>query len=146
MITANIKNCEKYYGVHKDFKAVFEHLKTIKPGDEKCVISEGNVWVNPPAVANTGGTTFEAHKNFIDIHYICAGKEKFGYADVETLKTTKAYDEKEDYALFEGDINEITLNTGDFIVVFPEDAHVPAMGKIGDDTLIRAVAKIRLDK
>ena len=41
----------------------------------------------------------------------------------------------------DGELNSLFLKKGDFIVTFPQDAHIPAMNKISDDILVRAVAK-----
>ena len=35
MVTGNIKNCEKYYPLHKHFRDVFEYLKNVKKEDGK---------------------------------------------------------------------------------------------------------------
>ena len=98
MIIANIQDCERYYSIHKDFKAAFEALKKLTPDSEGC-FNENNV---------SGGITireykkgeeshiFEAHKNYLDIHYIIDGAESFGYADTHALTVTQEYDEKED--------------------------------------------------
>ena len=93
MITGNIKDCEKYYGVHKDFEAVFECLKKISKDSEKCVIKEGQAWINAPITPKGNGKNFEAHKKFIDIQYILSGSEVFGYSEVKRLKIIKEYSE-----------------------------------------------------
>ena len=145
MITGNIKLCDKYNNVHKDFEKVFDYLKNnlCKESTGRADLADG-VWVNAPFAPESDGisNTFEAHRNYIDIHYILSGKEAFGYADVDSLSTTKAYDEADDYELLEGEISTLILKEGDFCVVFPEDAHIPCMQKLSDD-LIRVVAKIK---
>lgn len=147
MIIDSLTNCSLYENVHKDFKAVFEVLKKIALGEveEKVVLDEGNVWVFSPSVANVTGEPkpLEAHREFIDIHYVLAGCEKFGYANLVGLVTTKEYDSKDDYELLEGETDFVTLKAGDFCIVFPQDAHAPACQKIGDEELVRIVAKIR---
>ena len=148
MIIDNINNCQIYQGLHKDFSKIFEVLKTL-PIDsmtEKLVFDVGNSWIYPPTVLNeiTGIKQLEAHKEFIDIHYILSGTEKFGYANISNLKTAKSYDAEADYELLDGETEFFTLKTGDFCIVYPQDAHIPAFQKIGDENLVRVVAKIRL--
>ena len=145
MIVDNLKNSTLYKKMHKDFAQVFEALKTISKDDGKLVLEEGNVWINPPALTVISNTekVFEAHNDFIDIHYIISGAEKFGYASRGCLTVTKEYDKQGDYELLNGEADLITLKAGDFCIVFPDDAHIPAYRKAGDESLVRVVAKIR---
>lgn len=147
MIVDSLRNCTLYETVHKDFAQVFDVLKTISADTEsgKIVLNEGNVWVNAPSLTVVTETSkaFEAHKEFIDIHYIISGAEKFGYANKERLNVTKEYDKQGDYELLDGEANLITLKEGDFCIVFPDDAHIPACMKVGKEPLVRVVAKIR---
>lgn len=85
---------------------------------------------------------FEAHRKYIDLHYILEGTEQFGYANIDTLKPVNEYSEADDYLLLDGEASRITLNKGDFAIVFPEDAHIPAMGYPNSKKVKRAVVKI----
>ena len=87
---------------------------------------------------------FEAHRKYIDIHYIFEGTEQFGYADTETLAPVTGYDEKDDYILLRGEESRITLNRGDFVIAFPEDAHIPALKYKNSEKVKRAVVKIHI--
>lgn len=148
MITDSIKNISLYENIHKDFKKVFEVLRKIADGEvtERIVLEEGSVWVSAPAeaVIPEGIRMFEAHRDFIDIHFILSGSEVFGYSKVESLKITKEYDQDADYLLLDGDRNLLTLHAGDFCITYPQDAHIPAFRKIGEEKLLRVVAKVRV--
>ena len=85
---------------------------------------------------------FEAHRKYIDLHYIFEGTEQFGYANVQTLKPVTEYSEADDYILLEGEVNRITLREGDFVIAFPEDAHIPALKYQNSEKVKRAVVKI----
>ena len=87
---------------------------------------------------------FEAHRKFLDIHYVIDGVECMGYADIDTLTPTTEYNDEKDYQMLKGHVNKIILNKGDFCVVFPEDAHLPQM--IGDDGkwVKKAVVKMKV--
>ena len=144
MVTGNIKNCGKYYPLHKHFEAVFEYLKTVKKEDGKYVISEGNAWVNPPVVRNSTSDIYETHRKFIDIHYILSGSETFGYSDAEKLDVVEEYDEEKEYEFLKGKGNMIKMSEGDFIIVFPEDAHNIIVDFDKSKELVTVVAKVRL--
>lgn len=148
MIVDNLKNCETYFSLHKHFKAIFEAVKTLDEtyAGKRVTIEEGNARVNTSRVAQApeGKRVAEAHKKFIDIHFVLKGKETFGYANIDDIVATTEYDDEKDYFLLEGDMTEITLHEGDFCIVYPQDAHMPIMRKECEDDLIRCVAKIRL--
>lgn len=148
MIADSLNNCYLYENIHKDFKKVFEVLRKISDGEvtERVVLEEGSAWVSAPAeaVIPEGIRMFEAHRDFIDIHFILSGSEVFGYSKVDSLKITKEYDKDADYLLLDGDKNLLTLHAGDFCITFPQDAHIPAFRKIGEEQLQRVVAKVRV--
>ena len=144
MVTGNIKNCERYYPLHKHFKDVFEYLKTVKKDSGKYVISEGNVWVNPPVVRNACSDIYETHRKFIDIHYILSGSETFGCCDAKRLEVTEKYDEAKEYEFLKGKGDLVEMSEGDFIIVFPEDAHNVIVDFDKSSELVTVVAKVRL--
>jgi len=148
MITDNLKNCEKYFSLNENFKAIFEAVKTLDEtyAGKRVTIEDGVAWVNTSRVekAPEGKRVSEAHKKFIDIHFVLRGKETFGYANIDDITATTEYNDEKDYFFLEGDMMEITLHEGDFCIVYPQDAHMPIMRKECEDDLIRCVAKIRL--
>lgn len=149
MIIDSLAHAGIYYGVHKDFKEVFDFLAQITSETEsgKYVLREGEVWVNVSRVEDASAedkSTFEAHRNFLDIHFIFDGEELFGYSNIDRLQVTKPYSAEGDYELLEGDIQKFTLKSGDFCVVYPEDAHIPNLRKTCEGVEVRVIAKIKL--
>ena len=150
MIVANLKDAEKYYGVHKDFKEAFEFLKgvTTDTPDGTTVLREGEVWVgvttNPKTDDDGAEKTFEAHRKFIDIQCVIKGREVMGYSDISEISTTKMeYDESRDVGLYGGEYSTLIINDGDFAVFFPEDAHIPFISN--PEGHKKAVFKIRVE-
>ena len=156
MIVDNIKNFEKYTSLHKDFAKAFSFIRDLKEDAQEgtTIIDEDNVWVNVIEVnhapqaegASNSIKVFEAHKKYLDIHYILCGEEKFGYANKESLKIKQPYNAEEDYELLEGETNAILLKKGDFAITYPEDAHIPDLEKACDGKLVRVVAKVRISE
>lgn len=148
MVIDNISNIKTYQSLHKDFEKVFSFLKGLTKDAPvgTTVLDEDNVWANVIEVQELPQNVrlFEAHRKFIDIHYILMGEEKFGYANIESLKTKQPYNAVDDYELLEGEINAIFLKAGDFMITFPEDAHIPDYEKINDDKLVRVVVKVKI--
>ena len=151
MIIANIKDAHRYYAVNPHFAAVFDFLKTLTEkstvgtvGDNYKVNFSGKFIETSDKMPDGSEKSFEAHKDYIDIHYCISGSEGIGYADVQTLTPTTEYDKENDYFLLSGKYQKVILREGDFCVVFPEDAHIPMMAGEGDGKLLKAVAKVKL--
>lgn len=149
MITGNIKDFEKYLCMHKSFPKAFEYMK-------KCIIDD-NAFIDEPDVKgkvtaketndkydNTDIMTLEAHRKYIDIHFITDGAERFGYAHIDRLKPTTEFDEEKDFQLLVGKADSLILKKGDFIITYPEDAHAPSLKCSESDTVKRTVIKIIL--
>ncbi len=147
MIKDNIKFAGQYFGCNRDFEEVFKVLKTLGPDTSsgRIEINE-NAWinVNKNPVEQGENFVFEAHRDFIDIHYIISGEEEIVCNLCDDLKVTKEYNKDEDYMLLDGKGDVLNLKNGDFAVVFPQDAHAPA-AKIKSENHSRAVAKIRIN-
>lgn len=146
MILGNIKDAKRYFCANERFEKAFEILRGLdESATEKIIVEDGIFWINIAEFDEIapGEKQFEAHRDFLDIHFIISGVEKFGYADIEKLSETKGYDAENDYLLLSGNVDVVTLKKGDFCVVFPEDAHIPVMGK-GEGKLKKAIVKIKL--
>jgi len=145
MIRDNIKYCDTYIAINDAFGKVFAKLKELNENTPAGRIDiDENVWINVNDIQKKQeeGFLFEAHKDFIDIHYVVAGSEQFAYSLIDSLCTEKEYSEVDDYELLKGKGEIITLNEGDFCIVYPQDAHAPFVGK--SEILKKAVAKIRI--
>ena len=86
---------------------------------------------------------FEAHKKHIDLFYILEGVEEVYVAATETAEIVKEYSDEKDVMFVESKkYTKITLYKGDYIILFPEDGHAPA---IGDGSYLeKLVVKIKI--
>ena len=126
----------------------FEFGMKLKAGDKIYYNNRGkNVYLIRMGKADVAkdGTprVFEAHRDYLDIHYVISGSECVGYSDIDKLTVEREYDAEGDYLLLRGEVNRLILSPGEFCIVFPEDAHIPGM--IGNTpSFIKAVVKIKL--
>jgi biofilm protein TabA len=150
MIVGNIKDCERYLSVNKNFEKAFAFLKTLNKNSEDGSFEfeefSGSVCsIETSDLAIEGSEKkLEAHREYLDIHYVIDGAESVGYAHVKNLTAVTDYYAEQDYLLLSGEMNKIVLNERDFCVVFPEDAHAPGMCGNKNKNLKKAVVKIRL--
>lgn len=132
MIYDKIGNLELYKGLSKDIYLGLEFLKNATPDIKngvrelsprvKAIVSEYKT-----KEVNEYG--FEAHKKFIDIHYLPKGSEKICCLQSDQLKETKPYSEENDVAFYTANTSpiEMTLGNGYFAVFYPQDGHMPQL-------------------
>jgi len=85
--------------------------------------------------------TWEAHRKFIDLQYVVAGAERIGYAHLSRLRPG-VYDPAKDMVPLSGAGDFLTLGPGDFVLLFPEDAHLPRIAVRRPAPVRKVVVKI----
>lgn len=75
------------------------------------------------------GAKFEAHRKYIDLQFLLEGKEAIAVCDLEKLQVTDDYDEENDFllGLCQDGYDLVEMKAGDFLLLFPEDAHMPGV-------------------
>ncbi len=151
MIIDNIKNCEKYYTVHPSFKAAFEQLKNLTAESEpgRYTVDGDAVFVNMAAYTTKphDECKYENHKRYIDIQFCLSGAERIDLIDADKLTVTEDKYADGDIAFFaDADAQtSVTLQAGDFVLIFADEAHRPCMAdKNIPSAVAKAVAKVRV--
>ena len=72
---------------------------------------------------------FESHRKYIDIQYIISGSEKIIVDDVKELEVMEQYAPDRDIAFYydRGKGKEYELKEGDFLILYPEEGHMPCI-------------------
>lgn len=151
MIIDNIKNCEKYYNIHPSFKAAFEQLKALTAESEtgRYTVDGDAIFVNHAAYTTKkhDECKFENHKRYVDIQYVLSGAERIDLIDADKLTVTEDKYADSDIAFFANADGQtsVTLQAGDFVLIFADEAHRPCMAADNKPSaVVKAVAKIRL--
>ena len=102
-------------------------LDTLKPG--KYLIDGDNVYamVTDGPTKDLDKSTWESHKNYIDLHYVISGAEKIGVAAVAAATVTAPYDAAKDIANYTAEGKFYEAIPGEFFLFFPSDAHRPGI-------------------
>lgn len=87
---------------------------------------------------------WEAHRAYIDIHYIIEGEELVGYAPIGDMDITKEYDPVDDAVLGQADGAYIKMKSGDFVVFYPDDAHKPAVESGEKSEVKKLIVKVKI--
>jgi YhcH/YjgK/YiaL family protein len=80
----------------------------------------------------------EAHRRYIDIHYILSGSEYIATTFLTDQVPTKDYDEQDDYMLFSCASTPQLLKPGMFALLYPHDIHMPGV-HVTEKTFVRKV-------
>lgn len=84
---------------------------------------------------------WEAHRRHIDLQMVVTGEERIGVAPLETL-VAEPYDEQKDLLWLSGHGDVVTLRPGDFVLLWPEDAHMPGLHSAAPASVLKVVYKI----
>ena len=87
---------------------------------------------------------FEAHRNYLDIHIMLSGSEGVEIAPPADLTEFDRVEANDFYAYRGQGQYKLVLSPGDFLVVFPNDAHRIKMQVSGPETVSKAVFKVRI--
>lgn len=147
MIFDSLKNKDNYKEFTLLYKAL-DYLSSLGPHelpDSTVVLIKDTLFLNPVSLVSRPETecAYEAHKKYIDLHYILEGVEGIATAHPSALTETAAYDEDKDIMFFQGpEDGRYYLKPGQFMVCFPEDAHKVAMMKDEPGPIKKIVFKI----
>ena len=150
MIIDRIENASLYFSIHPRFKQAFEYFNQIDihsiPVGRHDVDGDAiYALVQEYTTKQKGEGKWEAHRRYIDLQYVVQGAEGMGYANIHHLQQGKYIPEKDFLPLF-GEGNQVELKSGCFVLLFPEDAHMPNMA-LGESKLARKIVlKIALNK
>lgn len=109
----------------------------------KYSLSENNFVNIFEYVTEENNGLYEAHKKYVDIHYVIEGEEQVSYA--EMFETTKQdYDENKDYELgtVEG-ASSVPLGKGKMLVFDINEPHKAGILLHGSSRVKKSVFKIR---
>lgn len=126
MILARLSSKGEAYGIHPELDKALDFLTPeflAESSTEKRLLDGENLFVTkfhletlPPEQ-----TFFEAHRQYLDIQVVTQGGERVEIAHPEGLELTR---QQGDFYGYTGEAEQsVLLRPGNFLVVFPGDAH-----------------------
>ena len=85
---------------------------------------------------------WEAHKKYIDLHYIVSGTEHIGYAITNEMQNI-SYIEEKDQMVLDGTGDFFKLKEGYFSIFYPYEAHMPAVFFDKSEYVKKIIIKIK---
>lgn len=89
----------------------------------------------------------EAHRKYADVMYMVEGTETIYVKPTQALRTiTAEYDPEKDALLAEldRDVTSVCLTAGQFVVLFPQDAHAPGCNDIQTAGVKKIIGKMKI--
>lgn len=89
---------------------------------------------------------YESHERYCDIQYVISGSEDIEVAKKDFLKIEKSYDNERDICFYSSrfDGYRFQMDSGDYLVLMPEDAHMPCLSREKPNNVKKAIFKIAL--
>ena len=90
----------------------------------------------------------EAHERYADIQFLIDGEEKIYYTKKADLGIIKPYSEGADAALyvFDDGSEAVTYKSGEAVILYPEEAHLPNRAPAESKSIKKAVIKVNMVK
>ena len=147
MIRGKIENWEIYAGWGKRLARGLGMLSDGKLGNlavgwhelggDRICASVQEYAPKPPANGK-----WEAHEKHIDIQYMVRGEETMGCTPVAGMKSATQYDTENDIKFLAGELGKglkIVVKEKDFVIFFPQDAHMPGLASSGNPAPVKKI-------
>ena len=145
MIIDFLDNADRYICLNENFKTVFDYLKNNNLKDMECgsyQINGKDLYFNLQEGETKQTQKLEAHKKYIDIQVVITGEEYMGYTNIDNTTVTEEYDKNRDVMFLDGNVDKVLATNKNFIIFYPEDAHMPALSVTESKKVKKAIFKI----
>ena len=150
MIVTDLKHIEHQSPMTPDLKKAFAFLHRQDLSglpDGKAEIDGERVYaiIQRYETIKTETPKFEFHRKYIDVQFIVSGEETIGWAPVERMTITEAYNADKDICF--GTVaarkwTPVRLQAGQLTVLRPEDGHAPKLAVGTASPVMKIVVKI----
>ena len=151
MIYAKNQEALAYRGIHPNLDLALEHitpefLASLRDG-QRVELQGDQVYCTRFTYETIPQeeSFFEAHRRYLDIHIMVEGEERVDVNRPEDLTLTEAQEGNDFYAYQGESWHSTVLKPGEFLVVFPGDAHRIKVQVDGPKTVSKAVFKVCID-
>jgi biofilm protein TabA len=149
MILDHLQNATTYSPLHPLFNRAFSFLKetdfTKLPEGRHEIDGDNLIAIHQsyPTKPEDQGK-WEAHRKYIDIQYLLAGRERLGIAPIHTMTVAEDYNPETDLTFFTGTGQFLPLETNHFAIFYPHDVHMPSLRLLSVSQVTKCVMKVRI--
>ena len=146
MVFDHIDNAIRFQGLGPGFNEAMEFLRTHDLASIECgrhdILGDALFAIVQDYTTKPIEEGFwEAHRRYIDVQYVVNGQELIGFSPISRMKFV-SHDAARDLSVFEGEGDFATMQAGNFMVLWPDDAHMPGLQVSGPEMVRKIVFKI----
>ena len=149
MITDDLSNSSLYPGFPLGIRIAFDFLKKtdlVAAEAGKYLLEDGKSYalIQEYETKDEKEVGWEAHRKYIDLQYLVRGREQIGYAPIKNMKEGE-YNPEKDFIPLSGAGSYLQMLPGNFMLLFPWDAHKPGLSCGGKEKVKKVVVKIAME-
>ena len=136
MIIDLLTNVDLYVPMHPHFQAAAAFLRradlaSLPDGKHEIIGTDVYAIVSHGKGRGRLDSPLEAHRHYVDIHYIAEGEELIGYSPLPVCKIVReAYIPDRDIEFYnDAPQSWLQVKPGMFALCYPQDAHAPLAGQ-----------------
>lgn len=101
-----------------------------------------DIYINVMEFETKQENLFEAHRKYIDIHFVIEGEEAIEIANISSLDVTQPYDEEKECVLGKAHGTRHIIKKGQYCITMPQEAHSPGLCVTSPKKIKKAVFKV----
>lgn len=149
MIKDKLINAKTYYNLSNNLKKGLiwlENTDLVNLSDGRYEIDGNKIYASIQTYNTKVDANYESHRKYIDIQYLVSGEEKIGVTDLCNCKTCIEYDPERDLEFYNINCQEeyIKLEKGQFVILYPHDAHKPSISINTASIVKKVVVKVAI--
>ena len=149
MVHDRIENAGLYAGLGPRFRIALEWLAANGAScaaEEPFAVADGVVARPARYVPHAPDPArFEFHRRFADVQFVAEGEERVLVAPLAETRAAAPFDEAADVGFGSAEGGAVRLRAGEFLVLFPHEAHQPGVAaETGAGKVRKIVVKVEL--
>lgn len=149
MIKDTLENASTYYNLSEGIKNGLNWLENTNLEDledGKYEINGDYLYASVQTYNTKDDAKYESHHKYIDIQYIIKGIEQVGITNLGNCTTCVEYDSERDLEFYNINCSEefVELTEGQFLILYPQDAHKPSIKKLLSSQVKKVVVKVKI--
>lgn len=152
MIFDTVKNMNYYVKMMPELEQIQKFIEDYTKGEmkmERIDLDGDNLFVSPATYMpkDHEGAEYESHIKYADVQVVLKGREYIGVAPIEDCTVTKPFTDGGDIAFYTSEKGSLCLvEAGYFLVLYPQDAHMPCLKVEDGEEVTKLVFKVRIEE
>ena len=149
MIFDHLDRVARYFDIDPNLRLALEYLQrtnltTAPLGREDVAGDDVFALLQEYTPKSLAEGRFEAHRVYWDVQYVVEGVEQIGVGQLDQMTVTEPYIPEQDIAFYHGSGDFVTVRAGYFVILTPQDAHLPGITAGVPGMVRKVVMKCRM--